>query len=348
MGSGILKINLTAIANNWEKLRKLSQANVNTAAVVKANAYGLGVKEVAPCLWRTGAKTFFVASLEEAIELRGLLPKKAIIFYLNGYSKADLAPVVEFDIIPVLNSCEQVEHFVKQSINKPAAIQFDVGMNRLGIKGVEINDCIRIIKFLKVRLLIGHLSSADEVNAPETPCQLNEFIKLSKFLPLVPKSLASTGGILLGEKFHFDITRPGIGLYGGYPFKTAEPVVSLELPVIQIKELKKSEGVGYNHTFIARKSMRIATVVSGYADGLSRKLSNKGFLYSGNIKCPIIGRVSMDLITVDISSLDTSPKTLHVLGANQSINDFAKQLGTISYEILTSLGSRFERIYNDR
>ena len=172
------------------------------------------------------------------------------------------------------------------------------------------------------------------------------FSKLSSNFPNTPKSLAATGGTILGKDYHFDLTRPGIGIFGGKPLKGAENVVTVSLPILQIKDIKENDGVGYNHTFISKKKRKIATVGAGYADGLSRQLSNSGVLYAGNTKCPILGRVSMDLITVDISNVTDTPKALSALGPLQTIDDLAEQSNTIGYEILTSLGSRYKRVYH--
>ena len=345
MSATKLKINLNAITRNWTNLQKLSNSKVITSAVVKANAYGLGVKTIAQHLWQNGVNTFFVSTADEAIEIRKLFPHSVKVLYLNGYSSDEFDAVKEFNILPVLNSAEQLCKFKEHHCNKPAALQIDVGMNRLGLKQTDIINFELIIKSLKIELIIGHLSSADDKCALETPNQLDKFFQLSRTFPGIPRSLAATGGILLGQKYHFDLTRPGIGIYGGYPFENSESVVNLDLPVIQIKEINKNEGVGYNHTFIAGSKRKIAIVSSGYADGLSRGLTNKGFLYSGETECPIIGRVSMDLITVDITNLKTLPQSLQILGAKQTIDDLAKQAGTIGYEILTSLGSRYKRDY---
>ncbi len=346
MNLGTLNISLKAIGNNWKKLNQISNPTSNTSAVVKADAYGLGVEKVANYLWKVGVKTFFVSTVEEAVELRQLTNEEAKIYYLNGFSKTDKEAVNEFNVIPVLNSINQIHAFKHKNIKKKIVIQFDIGMNRLGLKKTDIEAFGELINPSDVKLVLGHLSSADDINAVETEEQYDQFVKFSRLLPVAQKSLAATAGILLDKKFHFDITRPGIGLYGGAPFEKAEPVVMLDLPIIQTKTITKNEGVGYNHTFVAKKTMKIATVGSGYADGLFRFLSNKGVLYSDRIKCPIIGRVSMDLITVDISSLKIIPKTLQALNVEQSIDDLAKYSNTIGYEILTSLGARYKRIYN--
>ena len=254
--------------------------------------------------------------------------------------------VNDYDIIPVLNSLAQIENFKQKLHNKPAAMQLDVGMKRLGINSYEILKAKELCRSINLKLILGHLSSADDRSDPANIQQLKQFLKLSKYFLNVPKSLSATGGTLLGKRYHFNLTRPGIGIFGGKPLKNAANVVSIELPVLQVKDIKKNEGVGYNHTFVSPTQKKIAIVGSGYADGLSRQLSNRGFLYAGSVKCPIIGRVSMDLITVDISKLPKAPINLSVLGPLQTIDDLAEQSRTIGYEVLTSLGSRYKRVYH--
>ena len=346
MSEPTLHINLTSLQKNLNYIQTLSSPTVETAAVVKANAYGLGVDPLAVCLFNKGVNTFFVSTASEAVELRLLLQKKPTIYYLNGYSVTDYNAVNDYDIIPVLNSLAQIENFKQKLHNKPAAMQLDVGMKRLGINSYEILKAKELCRSINLKLILGHLSSADDRSDPANIQQLKQFLKLSKYFLNVPKSLSATGGTLLGKRYHFNLTRPGIGIFGGKPLKNAANVVSIELPVLQVKDIKKNEGVGYNHTFVSPTQKKIAIVGSGYADGLSRQLSNRGFLYAGSVKCPIIGRVSMDLITVDISKLPIAPINLSVLGPSQTIDDLAEQSRTIGYEVLTSLGSRYKRVYH--
>ena len=346
MNSSTLRINLSSISKNWQRLHNLSNSNVRTAAVVKANAYGLGVKPVATQLFETGVKTFFVSTADEAVELRKILKNSVQIYYLNGYLKGDLDAVNEYNIMPVLNSPDQIHNFRKQTEQKKAAIQIDVGMNRLGMSRADIFASLDSSKSLKINLIIGHLSSADEKTAPQNTSQYDLFFKLSDMFPGIPKSLSATGGILLGQKYHFDLTRPGIGIFGGKPLKDAHNVLRIDLPVLQVKEIGKNQGIGYNHTFTTSVPKKIAIVAAGYADGLFRQLSNIGVLYAKDVRCPILGRVSMDLITVDVSALAKVPKSLSVLNDEQTIDDLAINSSTIGYEILTSLGSRYKRVYH--
>ena len=346
MNSATLSINLTAISENWNQLQRLSNSNVRTAAVVKANAYGLGIKPVAQHLFKTGVRTFFVSTVDEAVDLSLILNHLVDIYYLNGYSTGDSSAVDEYKIMPVLNSLEQIQNFNNQTKDKKAAIQIDLGMNRLGIDETDIEKVKTTSESLKINLLLGHLSSADDKNAHQNKNQCDLFYKLSKIFQNTPKSLAATGGILLGKEYHFDLTRPGIGLFGGNPLKSAANVIMIDLPVLQVKQIGKNVGIGYNHTFTTSTPKKIATVASGYADGLSRQLSNTGALYAGNIRCPILGRVSMDLITVDVSSLFTVPNSLSAVNNEHTIDKLANQSSTIGYEILTSLGSRYKRVYH--
>lgn len=347
MNTATLRINLTSIAKNWMQLDRLSASTVSTSAVVKANAYGLGIKPIATQLFKVGVRTFFVSTADEAVELRQIVPTSVDIFYLNGYSKGDLIAIEEYQIIPVLNSLEQIHNFKKQASHKKAAIQIDIGMNRLGLSQADIFKAKATLDLLQINLILGHLSSADEKSSLQNMEQNNLFIELSTVFQGIPKSLAATGGVLLGKKYHFDLTRPGIGIFGGEPLKQAKNVVTLDLPVLQVKKIGKNRGIGYNHTFTTTSSeTTVAIVSSGYADGLFRQLSNNGALYAQNIKCPILGRVSMDLITVDISSLKTVPKTLSAINEKQTIDKLAYQSSTIGYEILTSLGSRYKRVYH--
>ena len=346
MTEATLNINLNAIYKNLNRLQNLSERAVETAVVLKADAYGLGVDPIAKYLFDKGVRTFFVATVTEALELSLLLPLEAQIYYLNGFSENDSDIINNHNITPILNSLDQINSFKNKILNKSAALQIDIGMKRLGLNPCEVIAAKKKCKSMNLKLILGHLSSADNEFDSSNHKQLSLFSKLSSNFPCTPKSLAATGGTILGKDYHFDLTRPGIGIFGGKPLKRAENVVTVNLPILQIKDIKQNDGVGYNHTFVSKEKMKIATVGAGYADGLSRQLSNSGVLYAGNTKCPILGRVSMDLITVDISNVTDTPKALSALGPLQTIDDLAKQSNTVGYEILTSLGSRYKRVYH--
>jgi len=191
---------------------------------------------------------------------------------------------------------------------------------------------------------MSHLACADDADHPMNAAQLQQFRHLTDGIT-VPRSLAATGGILMGPEYHFDITRPGIGLYGGLPFDDAHAVAHLDLPVIQTRDLATGETAGYGNTWTARRPSRLATVSAGYADGLHRLLSNNTYLWAEDTACPLVGRVSMDLITVDITECPGTPRSLSILTADQTVDTLADASQTIGYEILTALGPRYHRRY---
>lgn len=344
MSTGTLTIDLNAIADNWRALDAITAAGVETAATVKADAYGLGVGPVARALAQAGARTFFVAVTEEGAALREALGPDVRIMVYSGHMAGDTNMIADLDLIPVLNSIEQLTRHFESLPDHPFAVQLDCGMNRLGMEPAEWEAVQKIMSHRQPVLILSHLACADDPHRPMNHTQLKQFLQMT--LPSGPRtSLAATGGILLGEAFHFDMTRPGIGLYGGLPLDAAKPVVRLSLPVIQARDLKDNEPVGYGNTWCADRSARIATVSGGYADGLFRMLSNSAVLFAGDTPCPMVGRVSMDLITVDISHLPDTPDTLDVLCPHQTVDDLAERAQTIGYEVLTSLGSRYQRRY---
>ncbi|WP_294930412.1 alanine racemase [uncultured Paracoccus sp.] len=338
-----LRIDLAAIAANWGALAGKAGA-ARAAAVVKADAYGLGAARVAPALYHAGARDFFVAIASEGRALRHCLPEDARILVLSGHMEGeDLT-----GLIPVLNSPAQ---FFRDRATRPGgtfAVQLDSGMNRLGFEPAEWAALRDEILATGPVLLMSHLACADEPDHPANRQQLQVFRQMTDGTG-IPRSLAATGGILLGEDYHFDLVRPGVGLYGGLPFAQAQPVVELDLPVIQTRDLSPGESVGYGYTWSASRPARIATVAAGYADGLARALAAKGGLRlwtADGVACPVVGRISMDLITVDVTDLPKVPDTLSILNGRQGVDDLAELAGTIGYEILTSLGRRYPRAYS--
>jgi alanine racemase len=223
-------------------------------------------------------------------------------------------------------------------------VQLDTGMNRLGMEEAEWEAVAPYLLEAGPELIMSHLACADEPDHALNELQLANFHAMTDGTG-VPRSLAATGGIILGPRYHFDLTRPGIGLFGGRPYEGAARVVGLSLPVIQTRIVQAGEAVGYGCTWVAEAPSMIATVSGGYADGLLRGLSNAAVLWDGDTPCPLVGRVSMDLITVDISHLAYVPRTLDILGPHQTVDDLADIAGTIGYEILTSLGPRYTRRY---
>ena len=339
-----LTIDLSAIIANWRALDALSGPQVETAAVIKADAYGLGAASVGPALAKAGVKRFFVAQAEEAVALRAALGPTPEIYNFSGFMPGDDEAIVAHGMVPVLNSAAQVKAFAKAHAGRPCGLQLDTGMNRLGMEAPEAASVALEIAALAPALVMSHLACADEPLHPMNAAQLATFNTMSFAIPAPHKAFSATGGILLGAPYHFSLTRPGIGLYGGAPFQKAKPVVELSLPVVQVRDVRPGEAVGYGASWVATRPSKIATVSSGYADGILR--AAKGFsLYAGSTPCPVVGRISMDLITVDVTGLQTVPPSLSLLNTTQTVDVLAEKAGTIGYEILTSLGSRYKRRY---
>ncbi|WP_342076051.1 alanine racemase [Yoonia sp. SS1-5] len=340
MSTGRLTIDLDAVVANWRALDDMTQCK--TAAVVKANGYGLGAANVAKALFRAGARNFFVAVAEEAIPLREALGDKPDISVFSGHMKGDTDLIRDLRLTPMLNSLDQVTTHFEALPGHPFGIQLDTGMNRLGMEAQEWAAVAELVLGQNPTLVMSHLACADEPDHPMNPHQLENFRKMTDGIHS-PRSLAATGGILLGPDYHFDLTRPGIGLYGGHPFTNANPVVELDLPVIQVRDVAEGEVVGYGNTWQAARPSRVATISGGYADGIFRILSDKVTLFHGNQPCKLVGRVSMDLLTVDITDLADTPEKLTLIGQQQSIDDLANVGKTIGYEVLTQLGARYHK-----
>jgi alanine racemase len=347
MATATLTIDLDAIAANWRALDRMTGAGVQTAAVVKADAYGLGVTRVVRTLAGAGARRFFVAAAEEGAVVRQALGPGPQIAVLSGHMAGDTEMIHDLDLTPMLNSLEQITRHLESLPGHAFGVQLDTGMNRLGVEMLEWQAVAPILVDAGPELLMSHLACADEPDHPLNDAQLKAFHAMTDGTGL-PRSLAATGGILLGPRFHFDLTRPGVGLYGGRPHDAALPVVTLSLPVIQTREVEAGEAVGYGCTWVAERPSLIATVAAGYADGLPRTLSNRAQLWDGDIACPLVGRVSMDMITVDITDLPEIPRELDILGPNQPVDVLADIAGTIGYELLTALGPRYIRRYQER
>ncbi|MCU0815030.1 MAG: alanine racemase [Cypionkella sp.] len=344
MSTGILSIDLDAIAANWRALDRASASGVQTAAVVKADAYGLGIARVGRALAQAGARRFFVAVAEEGAALRQVLGPGPQICILSGHMPGDTEMIHDLDLTPMLNSLDQVTRHLESLPGLPFGVQLDTGMNRLGMEEPEWEAVAPFVLEAGPEMIMSHLACADEPDHALNELQLANFHAMTDGTG-VPRSLAATGGILLGPRYHFDLTRPGVGLFGGRPFEGAMPVVGLSLPVIQTRVVHPGEAVGYSCTWVAEQETVIATVSGGYADGLLRGLSNVGVLWDGETPCPLVGRVSMDLITVDVTHLPEVPRSLAILGPHQTVDDLADAAGTIGYEILTSLGPRYGRRY---
>lgn len=354
-----LTIDLDAIVANW-RLLKQRVGHADCAAVVKADAYGLGASRVAPALAAAGCRQFFVAHLDEAVALKPHLPAGTTLSVLHGAMPGTEGVFVEHGIRPVLNSRAQIDgwralaHRLDRELD--AAIQVDTGMARVGLAPDELRAlaCDRdALVGVRVALVMSHLACADEPAHPANARQLRRFVEARRMLPAAPASFANSSGVFLGPDYHFDLARPGAALYGVAPVPGAEnpmrPVVRLEGRVVQTRRIEADTPVGYAEGWRSTRPTRIATIAVGYADGWLRALGNRVSGWVGEVELPIVGRVSMDTITLDASALadDALPpgSSVELLGVRQGVDAVAAAAGTIGYEILTSLGNRYARRY---
>jgi alanine racemase len=342
MATATLTIDLDALVQNWRALDARTEAA--TAAVVKADGYGLGADRVARALMRAGVSRFFVAAAEEGAALRQAVGPDPEINVFSGHMRGDTDMISDMGLTPMLNSVDQIVRHVEALPAHPFGVQLDTGMNRLGLEAPEWDAVRDLVLQRDPTLVMSHLACADDPEHPMNPRQLAAFKEMTDGLN-VPRSLAATGGILLGADYHFDLTRPGVGLYGGMPFVEATPVVSLRIPVIQVRDVTAGESVGYSNTWIAERDSRVATIAAGYADGIIRAMGEKVEVFAGEARCPLIGRISMDMIGIDVTALGEEPQDVELLGQHQSVDTLAEAAGTIGYEILTSMGQRYQRRY---
>ena len=353
----ILTIDLGAVRENYRRLKTRLGA-AGCAGVVKADAYGLGAAQVAPALAREGCRDFFVAHVAEGIALRSALGSDCTIFILNGAPPGAEADCIAHDLIPVINSLEQLAAWRnagdRTGMSLPAALQVDSGMSRLGMAPAEVELLAsdpHALDGVAVALVMSHLACADEPENPANRMQRENFEVLRKLLPKAPASLANSSGIFLGSGYHFDLARPGAALYGINPTPGQTnpmlPVIRLAAKVIQTRELPADTGVGYGHAFRTTSQLALATISLGYADGWHRRAVGSAFF--NGVRLPFAGRVSMDSIILDISALEPGvlkPGDLvDLIDETQTVDAVADFAGTIGYEILTGLGSRFHRRY---
>ena len=356
----ILSIDLDALAENYGILAGQAARGIGCAAVVKADAYGLGVERVAPVLIAAGCRQFFVAQLEEGIRLRGLLPE-AEVHVLGG-----LLPGLESDfeahgLTPTLNSLGEIEiwarHARRQEQSLAADLHVDTGMRRLGLPPDELDRLAgepERLAGIDVALLISHLACAEQRDHALNAGQLADFHQARDRLPPAPASFANSSGIFLGPDYHFDLLRPGVALYGANPTPDREtpmrPVVRLQGRIWQVRDARPGETVGYGATYEVTEPTRIATLALGYGDGHPRALGSRGEVFVGGQAAPVIGRISMDSTTIDVSGLpegQVRPGTLvDVIGLNNPIDAVAASAGTVAYELLTNLGRRYHRTYS--
>jgi alanine racemase len=344
----VLTVDLLAIAENFRMIRG-AVAPAEVAAVVKADAYGLGARAVARALTAAGCKAFFVAHMEEALDLRQDLPQ-ATIFVLHGFVASQAVHFATHKLSPVISSLPQLEAWLNAAIQIPYALHIDTGMSRLGLSLPEAQTASN---FARPTLLVSHLACADDAADPRNLAQLTAFKTVARRFPNAWTSLDASGGCFLGPEYTCDLVRPGIALYGGNPRKSGENpmrgVATLTAPILQVRSIDRGDTVGYGATYEASGPRRLAVVALGYADGLMRTLSNRGHGVVAGIRCPIVGRVSMDLVTLDVSecppALAAPGAHVEFIGPNQPVDELARAAGTLAYEIFTRLGPRIIRQY---
>ena len=360
-----LHVDLDAICHNWRQLNALSSEDAMAGAVVKANAYGLGMSEVSLALYQAGCRVFFTARLSEAQELYeafaadNITDAKIIVF--DGILDGQEEVFASYPFIPTLNDIAQIERAKKIATKRgePFAclIHIDTGMARLGLAPDEWRTLIAHDDWadgLDIKYIMSHLASADESASPQNKAQTDLFSDLTSSIQL-PRSLANSGGSRLGAGYHYDLTRPGLSLYGMSPaagVSAAEAglksVIKLEADILQVREVTKGASVGYGASFIAPQAMRLATLGIGYADGFLRRYKDHVSPRINNVPCPLVGRISMDSCVVDISHLPTDEpvdKTAVIFDEAFTPKDLASLSDTIAYEIITTLGERVYRHY---
>ncbi len=359
--TGILTIDLAALCDNWRLLCRMTGPKVTVAAVVKGDGYGLGALPVASSLVAAGCRWFFVASPDEAIALAPALAAIAPdvrVCVLSGPFADTAAALAQHDaIVPVLNDGGQIDAWTMAAPRRPAMVQVDSGMSRLGLDEGAVAALAaaepETLARLAVSHIISHLACSDEPDHPMNRMQHDQFRRLSAQLPHSPLSLAASSGIFLGPAYHFDLVRPGAALYGINPTpgkpNPMKQVIGIKARILQVREIDAGRWVGYGATYQSRAKQRVATVGIGYADGLLRAAGNRALFSVHGITVPVIGRISMDLITVDVTAVPESllspGQFIDVVGPEQPVDALATASDTIGYELLTRLSPRLHRLY---
>ncbi len=354
-----LTVRLGAVAANYRECGRLA-GPAAVAGVVKADAYGLGMLPVARRLAAEGCDSFFVARIEEGTALRPAVPE-ARIFVLDGAPPAAIPALIAHKLTPVLNSLDEIAAWAEAARGRrgglDAALQVDTGMNRLGLPSYDLTtlaaEARARLANLRLVLIMSHLASSDDPASPQNAEQLRRFRMALAMLPPAPASLSSSGGVLLGRDYAFDMVRPGIGLYGGNPCPSRPNPFAVAAVltgrILQRRRIDKNESVGYAATYRSAQPMLLATVALGYADGLMRAIGNRGVGAIGGVRVPVVGRVSMDLVTLDVSevpeALCAPGGLVEFFGDTVGLDELAAAAGTVNYEILTSVSPRVQRHY---
>lgn len=355
----VLAIDLGALVDNWRALARVA-ATAECGAVVKADAYGVGLEQAVRALSNAGCKTFFVAHASEARRARAVLGyNEGRIYALNGLLQdADVARALDAsNAAPIIGSMNEWSAWLAHAPRRPCALHIDTGMNRLGADAAEAR-AIAADQNGVVDLVMSHFVSSEEPANPLNARQIADFDALRPLFPNARASLANSSGVLLPQKPHYDLVRPGYALYGGNPTPGArnpmKPVVTLEAPILRTRAVNIGATVGYNATWTARRDSVLAAIGVGYADGVLRSASGAhghagGEAIIAGARCPFVGRVSMDIIVIDATDAPRDAvrpgATARLLGPEIGVDDLAERAGTIGYEILTSLGRRYHRMY---
>lgn len=340
-----MRVDARAIADNWRFFKKCAPGAA-TAAVVKADGYGLGAETAARALAEAGARVFFTATFGEAIAVRRVLGEGPQILVLNGPSTADLEHFAPARLTPVLNSLAQIKAWRARG---PAALHIDTGMNRLGVGPEELAQAAGALKDASLVLVMSHLACGATPGHPMNETQRARFVDAATLFPKAPLSLAATAGALMAPRFHFDLIRPGVGLYGSGGLDADNPalhtVATIEAPILQVRDVEAGETFGYGAAFTAPKKMRTATIALGYADGFLRALGGRRYGFLGGRKRSVLGRVSMDLTIVDVTGCaEAEPGAMvEFLGANAPLDEVAALAGTAPYEVLTTFAGTVRR-----
>lgn len=358
--TGILTINLTAVQSNWLYVSARLREGAECAAVVKANAYSLGAIEVTRALYAVGCRYFYVVTLHEAIELRSALPSDAVLYVLGGVPEGMDDIFVDFNLIPVLYSTLAVSQWLSFCVLRqqalPCALKLNTGMTRLGLDASELDQLLGSsvnITYLNPILVMSHLACADEPLHPLNNEQLERFTsavtKIKMLFPKIKTSIANSSGTFLSDAYHFDMVRIGAALYGINPQvnkpNALAPVINLKLPVLQIRTTERSEFIGYGATASVTFGARLAVVAGGYADGIHRSLGLAPEGQIDGVDLKAAGRVSMDSCVFDITGIESNPSYIEVINDKLSLDYLISTNKTLGYEVLTSLGRRYQRHY---
>jgi alanine racemase len=360
LAAAIVTIDLAALQYNYHLLMKqarIQSLEIETGAAIKGEAYGLGIEPCAKALWSAGCQNFFVARPFEGAQLRAILPE-ALIFVLDGLYPGQADYYLSHALIPSLISLDEARDWQANGEGKPCAVHVDTGINRMGMTGQDFAAVVAMKGQLNIALVMSHLACSDEPAHPLNAKQRDLFAKYRAMLPDVPASFANSSGIYLGDGYLYDLTRPGVALYGGNPLpgqpNPMKTVVTLQLKIMQTKFVKQGDTIGYSATWTAPRDSRIALLGAGYRDGIPRKFSWSADKPAAQVfvackRASVVGRVSMDMMAIDVTDLPEAETTrgtlVEIFGPNLPVDEAAGYAGTISYELLTHLGNRYHRRY---